>query len=354
VGQAQRRGELAAKGQKLACLWAPKRCKATVDPARDFNAFAWARVLVASLRVSQPSPGGLEWLEAIVKPRGHFVRITDLSQSPSGGGPWWLDIEDGASAVLHLGDPEDEAARIDFVTQVAALDLAEHHALEAPRVMAADLDGAASGHLFLLQTALPGSSRIPVQPTANRLRNLGRAAGAIHAVVLTPSQALPVRLRSLDDVDFRSFRVPDVSLELFARAHEFVDTATPPEEAAVFVHGDLWQGNTLWDGSRHCGTLDWDCAGVGPAGIDLGSLRCDVAVMYGQEAVDEVLLGWTDAHGIPAANVAWWDLVAALSTPPDLMMWLPNFHHQGRRDLDLATVTDRRDAFLRIALDCFA
>jgi hypothetical protein len=34
-------------------------------------------------------------------------------------------------------------------------------------------------------------------------------------------------------------------------------------------------------------------------------------------------------------------------------MWLPNFHHQGRQDLDLATVTDRRDAFLLNALKCF-
>jgi len=24
-----------------------------------------------------------------------------------------------------------------------------------------------------------------------------------------------------------------------------------------FVHGDLWQGNTLWDDSRFIGTVDW-------------------------------------------------------------------------------------------------
>jgi aminoglycoside phosphotransferase len=284
------------------------------------------------------------------------VRIKDLSQSPSGGGPWWLDIDTGGSTmlpvVLHLGDPNDEAARRHFTTQVAALELAEHHALEAPRVMLVDLVGAASGHLCLLQTALHGSSRIPVQPTPTRLRNIGRAAGVIHAVSLEPSPALPVRQGSLDDVDFASLRVPDTSAELFAKARAFVEAATPNKDTTVFVHGDLWQGNTLWSGSRHCGTLDWDYAGVGPAGIDLGSLRCDVAFMYGQGAVDEVLVGWEEINGTAAVNTAWWDLVAALRTPPDLMMWLPNFHHQGRQDLDLATVTDRRDAFLLNALDC--
>jgi hypothetical protein len=37
-------------------------------------------------------------------------------------------------------------------------------------------------------------------------------------------------------------------------------------------------------------------------------------------------------------------------TPPDLAMWLPNFHHQGRTDLDAITVTQRRDSFLATAL----
>jgi hypothetical protein len=31
-------------------------------------------------------------------------------------------------------------------------------------------------------------------------------------------------------------------------------------------------------------------------------------------------------------------------------LWLPSFHHQDRDDLDLATVTTRRDAFLAAAL----
>ena len=50
------------------------------------------------------------------------------------------------------------------------------------------------------------------------------------------------------------------------RAH----TADKP---AGFVHGDLWHGNTIWDGDVLSGILDWDCGGVGAAGVDLGSLR---------------------------------------------------------------------------------
>jgi hypothetical protein len=49
--------------------------------------------------------------------------------------------------------------------------------------------------------------------------------------------------------------------------------------------------------------------------------------------------------------MAYWDLVAALTTPTDLATWLPVAHDHGRVDLDAATLNSRRDAFLQAALD---
>jgi aminoglycoside phosphotransferase (APT) family kinase protein len=314
-----------------------------------------ATLSIPFVTVTQPSKDALRWVDQTFAGRGRVVRVKDLSQSPSADGPWWLDIEHGSavslSVVLHLGDMQDDAARRHFATQVAALELAERHSLPAPRVVAVDLDGTSCRQPAMIETALPGSSRIPFSPAANRLRALGRAAGTIHAIAAEPSPGLPLRFRSLDELDFGSLAVPEISAELFATARGAVAEAPPPSEPHVFVHGDLWQGNTVWDGSGHWGVLDWDFAGVGPAGVDLGSLRCDVAVMYGQQAADEVTVGWEEFQGTRALNVAWWDLVACMSTPPDMAMWLPNFHHQGRADLDIATVTKRRDAFLAAALD---
>ena len=45
----------------------------------------------------------------------------------------------------------------------------------------------------------------------------------------------------------------------------------------------------------HCdltAVLDWDAAGTGSPGIDLGSVRLDAALCYGQDAAAEVLAGW--------------------------------------------------------------
>jgi hypothetical protein len=49
--------------------------------------------------------------------------------------------------------------------------------------------------------------------------------------------------------------------------------------------------------------------------------------------------------------MAYWDLVAALTTPTRMAQWLPAAHDQGRTDLDAVTLNRRRDAFLRAALE---
>jgi len=62
-----------------------------------------------------------------------------------------------------------------------------------------------------------------------------------------------------------------------------------PQGPSVFVHGDLWQGNTLWNIYSFVGMIDWDAAGPGHPGIDLGTLRCDAAIVFGLPAAAEIL-----------------------------------------------------------------
>jgi aminoglycoside phosphotransferase len=69
--------------------------------------------------------------------------------------------------------------------------------------------------------------------------------------------------------------------------------------------GDLWQGNVLWQGTTVTGLLDWDCAGAGDPGVDLGSLRCDAAMCYGAQAPGHVLRGWQEQAGRSADRVAY-------------------------------------------------
>jgi hypothetical protein len=90
--------------------------------------------------------------------------------------------------------------------------------------------------------------------------------------------------------------------------------------------------------------------GVGDPGVDLGSLRMQMALQYGHDAPTYVLEGWQRQAGRSATSVPYWDAVAALNTPTVMHGWVPGFAGDGS-PLDDAAVTERRDAFLRAALD---
>src|SRR5712692_10397457 len=81
------------------------------------------------------------------------------------------------------------------ITNARALQRAETHGLAAPRLIAADLDGRASGTVATLETFLSGSSGSPPMVSAARLREAGAAIARVSAVVLAPQADLPHRPR---------------------------------------------------------------------------------------------------------------------------------------------------------------
>lgn len=266
-------------------------------------------------------------------------------------GPWLIRAG-STTAVLKVMPRED---RPYVATEVAALEFAEKHDVAAPRVIAVDLDGP-GGVAVLLSTFLHGSTRLSLTADPERLRALGAAAAAFHRLPLTPTPDLPLRERHMPWVDFAAERLSgeQPTTPLLDEAGARVRELTRPRGETVFVHADLWLGNMMWDGDRHTGTIDWDAAGTGHYGVDLGSLRFDAAIHFGIDAADEVLRGWHHAYGREATDVGYWDLVAALNTPARMDGSLPAIHENtGRTDLDGQTLTDRRDEFLRAALNMF-
>jgi len=100
----------------------------------------------------------------------------------------------------------------------------------------------------------------------------------------------------------------------------------------------LGLNNTPWHDGRLTAMLDWDCADVGPAGMDLGSLRCDAAWCHSVEAAEHVLGGCgaevpgPAVDGLPAGHG-----------------WLP-ISMACRAALTRKSMSERRDAFLAAAL----
>jgi aminoglycoside phosphotransferase (APT) family kinase protein len=296
-----------------------------------------------------PTADTLAWAARSVDPQ---ARVRSARPFNDRSASWRLDLAgDGvATVVLRAGDPGDEVARQHIVAEVAALTAAASGGIRAPRLIANDVTGADASQLAILTTFLEGSSVVPSTVGDARLRKLGRAAALLAGIDPDEQAPLPDVDRALQAVDFHALRAAGHSTTLLDEAERAISAVAVPAHRRVLVHGDCWQGNMMWRGETFVGFVDWESAGRGPAGIDLGYLRMDVAVHFGPDRVDAVLAGWIDADGPALADLAYFDVLAGLSTPADLRDWVPVLAAGGRADLDAETISARRDRFLADAL----
>jgi aminoglycoside phosphotransferase (APT) family kinase protein len=328
-----------------------------------------------------PSEQTLRWAADAIAAAAKVVSVDALHDNP---GPWLLHVEhDGTvdQVVLRAAPiPAPEVA-----IEAAALRVAEQHGVSAPRLLACDPEGRATGTPATVVTALPGSSALPPKVTPERLREAGAAIAKVHAVRMEPRPDLPLRIRPTEAVDRalerrwatlyqacadteksavvdglceltgwgaeRSQRVVHGprSTALLHLADERIGQLGRPGGDTVLLHGDVWGGNMRWNGDTCIGLIDWRCAGVGDPGVDIGELRMQMAHQYGLDTAIHVLEGWERESGREAPNVAYWDVVAALNTPVDMAGW-PGFDDHGK-PVGHDVVAQRRDAFLRTALD---
>lgn len=256
-----------------------------------------------------------------------------------GDSPWLLRYP-ARDVILRVSNDAD-----DIETERVALESLRDSDIPAPRVLGALVD--ASDVSLLLMERIAGASAIPVDLPVERLRALGAIAARLSRL---PAPAdLPRRDAPIAGVDFAQLRREAAPIELLEEAERAI-AGYEPVGPDVFVHGDLWEGNAMWLGNELTGVIDWDCAGSGKAGLDLGSLRGDAVQNFGLGAEVHVLEGWEAEAGHPAVDVAYWDIVTALATPPDLGWFVEVAQSQGRPDLTRKLMLERRDGILRQAM----
>src|SRR5437016_1701969 len=227
-----------------------------------------------------PTERMLSWAAAAI---GSDARVTDVRSLHRDEAPWLLSVEHaGRTTGAVLRAPTPGVWPFMIATGAAALEAAERHRLSAPRLIGADLDGAQTGAVTTLETVVSGSNAWPAPPSAARLRAAGTALAAVHASAMTPTEHLPFRPRpiAVDDfaADRRNGRMP--TTRLLEEADQLL-TALGLPAGAVFVHGDVWPGNTVWTGDEAAVLIDWKTAGVGAPGVDLGELRQQLARILG-------------------------------------------------------------------------
>jgi aminoglycoside phosphotransferase len=194
-----------------------------------------------------------------------------------------LSLAVGGDVVLRVTLP---GGHDDVAYQARVLDVLSTTAVPAPRVIAHATAVGPAGHRVLLQTLLPGDPTIPLEPTDAWLSEIVAAIVALQSVPVAAWMADRVRVRweALDAPDTGELSPADTQLLNSLRARR---DATPLTR--VFGHDDLWVGNTLRDGHRVVGIVDWGHAGVVSAARDVTYCAVDTSLCYGLDVGDRLV-----------------------------------------------------------------
>lgn len=189
-----------------------------------------------------------------------------------------------------------------------------------------DLDG----HGVIVTEAVPGGPPSPTLDPVVTGEQLGVALAAIHR--LDPT-GLPDEDREPTN---RAGRLAAVAQEAWREA----------DLDRVLTHGDFWSGNTVWDGDRLTGVVDWSGARSAPRGVDLAWCRQDLVLLGAPEAAERFLAAYEGASGRRVRDVHAWDVVAAARADTYVETWAPNYAGIGRPEIDARLLRERFDAWV--------
>lgn len=238
----------------------------------------------------------------------------------------------------------------DLETQFRVMRLvAERSRVPVPRVRWLELDPAPLGSPFFVMERVAGRVPPDIMPY-NMGSWLSEATAADQRRLQEATVAVLAELHSIDargvDAAFLEFPVPGATplarhIEnqrryyawmqdgrrhpVLERCFAWLDAHRPRDEgAAVISWGDSRIGNVLYDGFEPAAVLDWEMAGLGPRGLDLGWLVFmheffeGVARMLGQPGMpaflrrQDVAACYERVSGHAVPDLAFYELYAAL------------------------------------------
>jgi hypothetical protein len=254
------------------------------------DVLAWAEFVLGSDVVGvQPMVGGLD---------AHMFRL-----ATSGG-------TDVVLRMTRDGDWDD----VDHLA--AILEMLVSSGVPAPRLLGHARGIGAGAHPVLLQSLLPGEPSLPLDPPDGWLDDLAATVVAIQEV--TPPQWLPDRLSEdwadLLVVDDDKLTDLDRRLLQSVRRHE-VD-----QHARVLGHNDFWIGNTLRDGDRVGGVVDWGDAGLTSVTRDVTYCAVDMSLCYGVSYGDRLVELFRQRIDVADEEVDLWSARALVSS-----RWFPEW-----------------------------
>jgi aminoglycoside phosphotransferase len=233
------------------------------------------------------------------------------------------------------------AAEAIVINESTALAAVESTTVPAPHLLGVSVDGADSdGAPSLLMTRAPGRVELAPDDLNSWIRQLAALLPVLHAGsadVWTGERRDPGAI-----VVPQSAKRPEVWI-----AARNLIAENPPSAELVFTHGDYQHFNVLWTRHRLSALVDWSSSRVGPADLDVGHCRLNLAVLYSAEVAEDFLMAYESESGRRVDP--WWDVHQLLSYDDSWPRFIP-VQVAGRVPVDVREMTGRVEELLTLAL----
>ena len=227
-------------------------------------------------------------------------------------------------AVFGSYDRGEKAAR-----EFRTYELVREHGIPAPQPLCLDRDGELLGIPGIVTSYVPGQLVLSPSDPGRWARALARMLVRIHAVPCSPTgQSFLLDADSEASWFLQADTPPPYTqahpqgIAVWQTTHDYLPLLQ--KTGPSLVHIDYWPGNVLWQGNEISAVIDWEEAACGDPAIDVAYCRMNMTIKGQIEAAEEFLRTYERATGERVANLAFWELAAAVRPMFDPQGWQIN------------------------------
>lgn len=295
----------------------------------------------------------LQWIQTQL---GNTAEITGVKPLTGGTSSMLFELaveENGVSLsyVLRLFHKIDWLEKEPDLAkhEAESLQFAEQAGHPVPHLITYDETGEKSGLPAVLMTKVPGS--VILQPS-NDEKWLDGLAAALAEIHQTKAEGFPYEYFSYNNAFLLEKPTWSKIQNDWMRAF-YIVAESRPEAQECFIHRDFHPANVLWENKEISAIVDWVNACRGPAGIDVGHCRVNLAQLYGISVANDFLAAYQRHAGNSFTYDPYWDLLSLIDTLDGSPVVYPGWKAFGMKGLSDELVRHRLDDYLMSLLDRF-